>query len=362
MRIMQFMPEFGLAGAERMAETLILELQKQGHEVLVVSLFDFHSSITDNLEQHGVKVKYMNKKMGLDFSVISAIRKEIKSFMPDIIHTHRYLVYYVYLARMFSSCKAPIVHTVHNEARKELPNAIRWVNNLIFLATNAYPVALTDLIKDTIYEAYIGIKDVPVIMNGVNADMIKPVKENYELTNGEFKILHVGRFAEAKNHAGIVESFEKFHSKHPNSSLTFFGTGVFFDSIKALVESKKMADCVIFKGVDPSVTSHFHEYDVFILPSLFEGMPITIIEAMFAGMPIIATNVGGVSNVLTDNEDGLLIPVDNDALVSALEKLQGNAALREGLGKNALNNSYRFSGEQMAKSYEEYYLKLLANN
>ena len=362
MRIMQFMPEFGLAGAERMAETLILELQKLGHEVMVISLYDFHSSITENLEQHGIRIKYMNKKVGLDYSVVSAIRNEIRSFMPDVIHTHRHLLHYVVLSRMFSSCNAPIVHTVHNEARKELTDVHRWVSNIIFLGTSAYPVALTDLIKDTIYEAYRGLKDVPVIMNGVNADMVKPVKENYELTNGEFKILHVGRFAEAKNQAAIVESFEKFHNKYPNSSLTFFGIGEFFDSVKALVDSKNMSDCVIFKGVDSKVTTRFHEYDVFILPSLYEGMPITIIEAMFAGMPIIATNVGGVSNVLTDQEDSILIPVDNDALVSALERLKDDAALRERLGRNALKNSHKFSGEQMAKSYEEYYLKLIEKN
>ena len=91
MKIIQLMPEFGLAGAETMCENLTCELISRGHDVLVVSLYDYHSAITDRLEKKCVRIVYLGKKPGLNLSVIGKLRRVLKSFNPDIIHTHRYL-------------------------------------------------------------------------------------------------------------------------------------------------------------------------------------------------------------------------------------------------------------------------------
>ena len=361
MKILQIMPEFGLAGAERMAENLTLSQKKAGHEVKVISLYDYHSAITDNLEGEGVEVKYLNKKSGIDLSVIGRLKKEIESYSPDVIHTHRYILLYTFLARALSSVKAPIVHTVHNEAKKELNFAYRKINNILFLISRCHPVALTSKIKETIIDEYFGLKDVPVIMNGVNTDNIRPIKTDYNLSKGSFNILHIGRFAEAKNHEMIIDAFAKFRQTYTNSTLTFFGEGVKFEKIKEKVENDKLADCIIFKGVDGNVTSHFHEYDVFILPSLFEGMPITIVEAMAAGMPIIASNVGGIPDIMTNDKNGILIRPEKNELIHALNKLAGDKELRERLGKEALSSSSSHTSDHMAEDYVKYYETLIKN-
>ncbi|MCQ2192107.1 MAG: glycosyltransferase family 4 protein [Paludibacteraceae bacterium] len=359
MRILQIMPEFGLAGAERMAENLTLSQIRAGHEVKVVSLYDFHSAITDNLESKGVEIIYLNKKGGIDLPVIGRLKNVIESFSPDVIHTHRYILFYTFLARTLSSVKAPIVHTVHNEAKKELIFVYRKINNLLFLISKCYPVALTKKIKETIIDEYFGLKKFPIIMNGVNTDNIHPIKTDYKATADAFNIIHVGRFAEAKNHETIVDAFAEFHKKHPHSTLTFFGTGEKFERIKEKVNNEKLADSIIFKGVDGNVTSHFHEYDAFILPSLFEGMPITIIEAMAAGLPIIASNVGGIPDIMTNGKDGILINPEKDDIAMALEELANNEELRKQLGEGALKSSKLYTSDQMAKEYVDYYQTLI---
>ena len=75
MKIAQIMPEFGLAGAEIMCENLTYELVKAGHEVVVISMYDYHSAITDRLEQAGVEIRYLGKKPGLDVSMIPKMWK-----------------------------------------------------------------------------------------------------------------------------------------------------------------------------------------------------------------------------------------------------------------------------------------------
>ena len=319
------MPEFGLAGAERMAEDLILSLRKAGHTVKVVSFYDYHSAITDNLEKNGVEITYLNKKGGIDLPVIGRLKEVIASFQPEVIHTHRYILFYTLLARMLASVKAPIVHTVHNEAKKELNFIYRKINNLLFLISKCYPVALTKKIKETII----------------------------------VKILHIGRFAEAKNHETIVDSFAKFHQHHPKSTLTFFGEGVKFEKIKEKVKNDNLTDSILFKGAVGEVTSHFHEYDVFILPSLFEGMPITIIEAMAAGMPIIASNVGGIPDIITNRKNGILIKPEAADLVKALNELADDEELRKRLGEAALESSKLYTSDQMAREYVNYYQTLV---
>ena len=117
MKIIQIMPDFGLAGAETMVENLASGLVAEGHDVLIISLYDLHTAITERLENKGIKIEYLGKKRGFDPSVILKMRKIIKKYQPDVIHTHRYVLPYVFLASM--GLKIKRVHTVHNVAQKE---------------------------------------------------------------------------------------------------------------------------------------------------------------------------------------------------------------------------------------------------
>ena len=119
-RVLQIMPEFGLAGAEIMCETLVYKLQETGkYQIYVASLYDFHSPITDRMEQNGIKVIYVGKKQGLDLSTIGKLVKIMKRYKIQIVHTHRYVMQYAIPAAIIS--KVPVrIHTIHNIAYKEV--------------------------------------------------------------------------------------------------------------------------------------------------------------------------------------------------------------------------------------------------
>lgn len=353
MKIIQIMPEFGLAGAEIMCENLSYELMRHGEEVIVLSLYDYHSVITERLEQNGIRVLYLNKKPGLDLSMIWKMVKIFKSEKPDVIHTHRYVMQYAIPAAIIARIKRRI-HTVHNVAQKENTAIARKVNYLFFKFAHVTPVALSNEIQKTIEEEYrMKSYKIPVILNGI--DLTKCIEKTCYEVKGQFKILHIGRFSEQKNHIGLIEAFSEFVKKYPESILTLIGDGEKKDEIQLLVEKKEITSKVKFLGMQSSVYSYLNESDVFVLPSNYEGVPMTLIEAMGTGIPIIATAVGGVPDMLENGKEALLVSTEISEISSAFERLFESYEKRKQLGINAKKKAAVFSAKHMAERYLEVY-------
>lgn len=354
MKVIQIMPEFGLAGAEIMCENLSYELMRQGDDVMIISLYEYHSAITERLEKKGIKVFYLDKKPGLDFSMIGKMIKIFKSEKPDVIHTHRYVMQYAIPAAIIAGVKHR-VHTVHNVAQKENTNVARKVNYLFYKFAHVIPVALSEEVQKTIVEEYhIDSRNIPVIFNGIDLSKCI-VKTNYEV-NDNFNILHIGRFSEQKNHIGLIEAFSIFVKEHPNTILSLIGDGEKKEEIQQLVKEKGISDHVKFLGIQNNVYSYLNNADVFILPSIYEGVPMTLIEAMGTGLPIIATAVGGVPDMLRNDEEGLIVNCNVKEIADAMDSLYIDKKTREYLGKKALKRSKIFSAENMENEYKKTYL------
>ena len=354
MKIVQVMPEFDLAGAETMCENLIYELLKLGHEVIVISMYDYNSAITERLEKAGVDVRYLGKKPGLDISMIYKFFCLFRRLHPDVIHTHRYCAQYAVPAAVIAGVKHR-VHTVHNVAQKENSKYARRLNGYFFKHCHVIPVALSELIRKTIVEEYhIENGQIPVIFNGINKSKCKP-KEDFSV-NGKFKILHIGRFSEQKNHMGLIGAFKVFHNKYPESELWLIGDGEKKREIEQYVKVNNLINDVKFLGLQSNVYEHLREADIFALPSNYEGIPMTLIEAMGTALPIVATAVGGVPDML-DQNSAQLVSVDEKEIAVAFEKYYLSEELRKLHGNSALKLVDCFSSEAMAKKYEKIYLQ-----
>lgn len=354
MRIIQVIPEFGMGGAEIMCETLTYELIKSGHTVVLISLYDYHSAITDRLEKAGVKIYYLGKQPGLDVSVIAKIRKILKIERPDAIHTHRYVLQYTFPASIGMNVK--IVHTVHNVANRENGFAARKLNKIFFKFFDVVPIALSDRIQSTIHAEYgISFSKIPVILNGINLINCKQ-KTSYE-ADGSFKIVHVARFSPQKNHMRLLSSFKVFNDAHPDSVLWLIGDGEKRAEAEQYVKENGLLEKVVFFGVQNCVYQYLHDADIFTLPSDYEGIPITLIEAMGTGLPIVATAVGGVPDMIKDGTSGLLCDTDEKSIADCFSRFYGDPVLREKCGKTALKESVRFSSAKMAEHYLSIYSK-----
>ena len=353
MKIAQIMPEFGLAGAEIMCENLVYELKELGHEVIVISMYDYHSAITERLEKKQVRIIYLNKKPGFDISIFPKLYKVFKKEKFDVVHMHRYITFYA--VPVAALARIPVrIHTIHSVATYDNHGLGRFLNKVFYHHFRTIPVGLSELVKETVAITYhLNRKSIPVIYNGIDLKKLR-FKNDYELNNTVI-LLHIGRFIEAKNHRGLIDAFKIISKEYDNIKLRLIGDGELRNEIQSYVDKKQLTDKVEFLGLLDDCTNYYSEADIFILTSYVEGMPITLIEAMGSGLPIVSTNVGGIPNMIT-KENAILVNPDTYEISVAVLELLMNEEKREKLGSAAKIRSRRFSSGVMAKEYERLYM------
>ncbi len=357
MKILQVIPYFCFGGAETMCENLTYALKSQGHQVRVVSLYDRRTPISDRMEAAGVDIRYLDKKLGLDVSMVGKLKKIMEEFRPDVVHTHLDVIKYAALAAKLAGVKR-CVHTVHNVADKEAEGRTqKLVNGAYFRLGWAIPAALSPLVKDSILSFY-GLPEetVPMVYNGVDLGRCIP-KEDYALHGPT--LIHLGRFNEQKNHECLLAAFAIVLKSFPNARLRLLGEGERMEEMQQLAQTLGIGGHTDFLGSQSNVYPHLHSADLFLLPSRYEGMPMTVIEAMGTGLPIVVSSVGGLADMLRQGESGLLVdaPATPEAVAAAAQKLLSDEALRRSLGQAARADSQKFSAQTMAEEYCKLYQK-----
>lgn len=356
MKIMQVIPYFCFGGAEIMCENLTYALKNAGQEIFVVSLYDDRTPIARRMEEAGIRIVYLDKKLGLDLSMVPKLTRIIRQERPDVVHTHLDVIKYATMAARLAGAKN-CVHTVHSLADREAEGRVqKIINGFYFRRGWSVPVALTPEVQASVSEFYgLPLARVPVIFNGIDLSRCVP-KTSYE-TGDTVTILHVGRFDIPKNHAGLLEAFRLLRETHPQTRLRLVGDGDLRPEMEALAREKGIAEFVEFCGMQSNVYPYLHDADIFVLPSIYEGNPMTIIEAMGTGLPIVASRVGGIPDMITDGESGLLVEPEPKFICDCLVRLIDAPALRQTLGENAKKQSSAFSAEHMARDYISCYEK-----
>ena len=350
MRIVQIIPSFGMGGAETMCAALSRQLLLDGHQVSAISLSGEKTVISQRLEASGVPVYYLDKALGSGLQCVGQLKKLLKTLQPQLIHTHLHALKYAALA----SSGVPIVHTIHNQAAREAVFLDKQIGKYCFRRGRALPVALTREIRQSVMDVY-GLPEekVSLVPNGIDLSACQE-KEDYAL-HYPVEILHVGRFFPQKNHAAILGAAALLKKRGINARIHCYGDGPLLEQTRQAAQKQGLAGQVLFEGVTSDVFTPMSQADLFILPSSWEGMPMTVIEAMGTGLSVIASRVGGVPDMVTDGESGLLIEPTAEALAAAIEKLARNEALRQSLGKKAREEAQRFSLPAMARGYEALY-------
>lgn len=354
MKVLQIIPYFCFGGAEIMCENLTYALQELGHEVVAVSLGSERTVLSYRMESEGVRIEYLNKKPGLDLAMIPRLVKLFRREKPDVVHSHLSVIKYVGLAARLAGVRK-YVHTVHSVAYEEAEGPLQKITNKFYFRRNwALPVALSPEIRQTVVDLYgLEADKVPTIYNGVDLSRCIP-RETYEL--GEtVNILHVGRFDTPKNHPGLLRAFRNLLEEFPQCRLHLVGDGDTRAEMEAFARELGIAHAVLFHGMQSNVYPYLHDADIFVLPSLYEGIPMTIIEAMGTGLPIAASRVGGIPGLLSEGESGMLIANDDASVTEALKTLILDQGLRERYGAAAKKNSILFSARTMAERYCEIY-------
>ena len=336
-----------------MCENLCVALKNSGETVIAVSLYSEQTAITERLRENGVRIVFLEKKPGFDPTIFTKLVKLFKEEKPDVVHTHIYASKYALPAAVLAGVKRR-VHTVHSMAQKEQGSLGKKINAFMYRHCGVVPVALSSEVKKTIGEVYaLQGNSIPVIYNGI--DLSKCIEKNDYESTGIFTVVHIGRFMKVKNHKLLLQAFAAFAAKHKNVRLQLLGEGELLAEMKEIAKILGVADKVEFLGLKSNVYPYLNKADVFCLPSEYEGVPMTLIEAMGTGLPIVASNVGGIPDILVDGRNALLVEPNDIAVEAAIKKLYSDVELRTCLGSAAKVRSEAFSAKTMAAEYIKIY-------
>ncbi len=173
----------------------------------------------------------------------------------------------------------------------------------------------------------------------------------------------VARLVPVKDVPSFLRALSKLRPHQPGLRALIVGDGSERRRLESLASELGVADICSFVGWQPDVATVYAAADVIVLSSLNEGSPVSLIEAMSVGRSIVATAVGGVPDVVRDQETGLLVPPrDPEALAEAMRMLLGDAALRERLGEAGRAASRRFSADRLVSDVERLYETLLVQS
>jgi len=228
-------------------------------------------------------------------------------------------------------------------------------------------VAVSAMTRQKLLEEGIQAGRIVVIKNGITPVQIEGVnsaearKEAGVGADDPF-LLAVGRLVYSKAHEILITAMPAVLKKFPNAKVGICGEGDLRPKLEAQIQSLGLSDSVKLLGQMDHVEKLLASADVFVMPSLWEGLPIALLEAMSAGLPVIATKVEGVEEVITEGEHGLFVPVENTtALTEAILKLLAEPQLRRKMGAASKAKVLAFyTADQMCEQYLELMINLAA--
>jgi glycosyltransferase involved in cell wall biosynthesis len=177
----------------------------------------------------------------------------------------------------------------------------------------------------------------PVVHCGVDPSEYDPDREPAGASDGAFRILYIGRLVPFKGQSVLIEAIAALRSQAIDARLTLIGEGPSRDALEGRVRELGLGDAVDFTGAvgQDEIRSHYANADVFCLPSFAEGVPVVLMEAMAMRVPVVTTRIMGISELVDDGIDGLLVrPGRLDQLVEALTRLAGDPGLRTEMGRH----------------------------
>jgi len=364
-KLMQITHDLAIGGLQQVVVNLCRSIDRKRFDVSVLCLRALGEFVPE-VEALGIKVYLIpQKKHGTDYFSFLKVAKILRQGKIDVIHTHNTQPFVDgTLGALLSGVKT-IVHTDH---ARDFPDKFRYMLAEHLMSYFAYRiVGVSDHTSANLirYEKIFPRK-VMTIENGIDGSRfeieIDREKKRRELgisNNGPIIGLGV-RLVEQKGITYLLQAMPQVIKSFPGITLVIAGDGYLKSALQHEAIKLGIRKNVLFLGVRLDIPELVKLFDIYVLPSQWEGMPMALLEAMAAGCPIIATNVGGVSKVITDGQNGILVPFASvERLAEVIIKLLSDDNLRNRFLHAGLNRfNEEFSATKMTRNYERLYQRL----
>jgi L-malate glycosyltransferase len=352
-----------IGGAENGVVNVVNRLDER---LFKISVYVFKTGFAfESRLRKDVQLVHVPKREGNDPMAVLRLALLLRRDRPHIVHTHNWstLVEGMLAAKI---ARVPIiVHSEHGTVRKEwLPQI--YAQRISWRCADRVLAVSESLKQHLVREIGFPAQRIISIQNGVDTDRFQPNGERMALREGlgwparGFIIGSVGRLVPVKNYATLLRAAARVASRVPQLTLALVGDGPLDGELKTLAEQLGIADRVSFLGYRDDVPNLLNAMDIFVLPSLREGMPNAVLEAMACGLPVIASEVGGASEIVRDRENGLLVcPTDVEQLSQHLYQLALSPERCRAMGiagRRCIEREFKM--EHMVNKYTNLYLAL----
>lgn len=354
----------GLGGMERLITAHIHAADRSRFRYSVAYVNAEKDDLVPELEALGVEVHLLSD--GLTPWPI-ALRQLMKRGCYDVVHGHSPLV--ASAARIAAQSIRPkplLFYTEHNSWDPyRLPT--RWLNRMTYPLDDSQ-FAVSRAAKDSVPQ-HLRVK-LNVLNHGINVESVRlrrveraSARERMGFAETDVVVGTVANFRPEKNYEGLLRVAQQMTSVDPHVRFVSIGQGPLADDIGATHRQLGLGDRFMIMGAQPDAIGLMAGFDVFTLASHVEGLPVAFMEARALGIPVVVTAVGGLPDLITDIEDGFLVPPgSDDALAEALRIVTTSGAERQRLSIASAIRAHDCNASRATSIIETHYSEALANN
>ena len=339
------------------------------HAIICISeATDFRTRI----RRPDIEIYELHKRPGKDVAAYQRMWRVMRQLKPRIVHT-RNLPAIDMIAPAYFAGVPRFIHSEHGFTMLELDgknpkyNRLRRASRLVVNQYVALSRDLRDWLRD---EIRVSEPRLTTIYNGVDTDRFTPENANRAMMPPSFAqpgtivIGTLGRLEPVKNQLALIEAFARVIAQRPSLRtrlrLAIVGDGEQRAEVEAAIAAAGIGDIVWLPGFRNDTPALYRALDIFVLPSLREGISNTLLEAMASGRPVIATRVGGNPEIVPEGVAGKLVAPDPEALAAAILDYAENADLMRAHGAGGRTHVLEsFSLEAMVRNYDRVYGSLL---
>jgi glycosyltransferase involved in cell wall biosynthesis len=367
MVILQLVTKRQYRGAEVFAASLSSMLASNGHKVIFTGLYRAPEHVLT--AKGAINIDLNGKKSAFSLSLLLHLIQLIRKEKPDIIQANGSdTLKYAVLAKLSNPDLKIIYRNISmvsawskQASFKQRFN--RWLFTRVDAVTSVGQEALDDLIRTYRYP----VSKAKLIRRGipeVDADrnlFKQKIAVLFRFDAANPLLMHIGQFSAEKNHSFLIVSMRLLLKKMPQIKLVFIGEGQLFESTKSFVKQEGLDGSIFFAGHRENVQEWLSAADLFLMGSTIEGVPGVVLEAGMQSVPCVAVKVGGVGEVVKNNETGILLPThDPESFSEAIYGLMLDENTRNRYGANAKQFvKSNYSLQQCLKHFESLYQMIL---
>jgi glycosyltransferase involved in cell wall biosynthesis len=362
-RVAHLIESDGPGGAERVVADLATSLQAAGGENVVFLPARGEGWLARQLAGSGVAIEYFQLDKPVSPACARALAAAFRRHRISVAHSHEFSMA-VYGA--WASWLAGVQHVITMHGSRYYARRLRRrIAMRTAVALSGRTVAVSNLLADEISRDLLVPRErLVMIANGVRHSPAGPsgIREELRLGPCDRLVVSVGNLYPVKGHQHLVDAMALLTDPHPAVHLAIAGRGDLADVLTARARERGLADRVHLLGLRSDVSAVLAAADVFVMPSLSEGLPLALLEAMFAGCPIVASDVGEVGAALAHGDAGVLVePGNPPQLAAAVSDLLANPARARSFGDRALRRATEvYTVSNMVACYSDIYRELTA--